>query len=215
MKSKSTRIISGALAVMLAMPVAGFASQTGEKAVSAKTVVTSKVIAIPGATKEQLFNKVSEWTKRYTSSSREEPSSGLIVSKGEITYPAPPINRIQYTILFTMKNTIQGNKDNVTFEKVLLKSPTSYIQETNEKIASETTPITSDKDRLAAQKVLTRLTDNLEAFLLSKSAEGCSLVKCPKCATLSCSPEEMQEHMKSHDHKMDNEQMMYEHTPNK
>jgi hypothetical protein len=220
MKRKSMVIISGALAAMLAIPMAGFAGQAGDKPVAGKTVASSKVIVLPGATKEQLFNKVRDWSKRYTISSREEPSSGLIVSKGEITYPSPTINRIQYTFLFTMKNVIQGNRDTVTFEKVLLKSPTSYIQETNEKIASTTDPITSDSDRVAAQKVLTRITDNLEAYLLAKSDEGCSLSKCPECSTLSSSPTEMKEHMKVHDHMKGPEHMMngqdgHEHTPKK
>lgn len=217
MKNKTMLIISGVLAAMLTIPMAGFAGQSGDKSVAGNTIANSKVIVLPGATQEQMFNKVRDWSKRFTSSVSEEPASGLIVSKGEITYPSPTINRIQYTILFTMKNVIQGNRDTVTFEKVLLKSPTSYIQETNEKIASTTDPITSESDRIAAQKVLTRLTGNLEASLLAKSDEGCSLTKCPECATLSSSPTEMKEHMKTHEHMKGHEHMMngHEHAPNK
>jgi hypothetical protein len=215
MKYKSMVIISGILAAMLAIPMAGFAGQSGEQTVVNNTIASSKVIVVPGGTQKQLFNKVRDWSKRYASSSREEPASGLIVSKGEITYPSPSIDRIQYTFLFTMKNVIQGNKDTVTFEKVLLKSPTSYIQETNEEIASTTAPITSESDKIAAQKVFANITNNLEASLLAKSDEGCSLTKCPECATLSSSPTEMKEHMKTHEHREGHEHMMngHEHTP--
>jgi hypothetical protein len=138
-------------------------------------VSTPKEIVVAGATKEQIYNKVRDWTKRYTISSREEPSSGLIVSTGEIMYPSPTIDRIQHSFIFTMKNTIQGNKDMVAFESIQLKTPTTYLSESSEEIAGKVIPVESERDIIAARKVLSRLTDNLEADLLAKNDEGCIL----------------------------------------
>jgi len=212
MRKKSLAIVSGTLAAILAIPLAGYAGQIGEKPIAGKTFAASKSIVVAGATKEQVYNKVLDWSKRYADSSREEPGSGLIVSKGEITYPSPTIDRIQYTFVFIVKNTIEGNKDTVTFEKVLLKSPTIYNSDNGQETAGTTAPITSVRDRIAAQKVLTRLTDNLEAYLLAKSDTACALTKCPECATLGSSAGDMQEHLKVHTHGNAPQQLMDHHT---
>lgn len=166
----------------------------------AETVAVKKVIAVPDATSSQVMEKVKTWAEKYGRSYNVDAKTGIVAASGEITYPSPSVDRIQYTILFEMKNKIQGNKDTVTFEKVMLKSPTTYLPETMESIAGQASPVKSKKDIAAANKVLANIADNLEAFLLGKSAEACPLEKCPECAVLSPTSEKMQEHMKTHEH---------------
>jgi len=169
-------------------------------AAQAETVTVKKVIAVSGATSSQVMEKVKTWAEKYGRSYNVDAQTGIVVASGEITYPSPSVDRIQYTILFEMKNKIQGNKNTVTFEKVMLKSPTHYYQEQNETVAGQTSKIREKKDIAAANKVLANIADNLEAFMLGKSAEACPLEKCPECAVMCPTSDEMKEHMKTHEH---------------
>jgi hypothetical protein len=164
----------------------------------AETFTVTKVIEVPGASETQVMDKVNAWAGSYAQDSQFDAKTGIITIKGESTYPSPPLDRIQYTVAFDMKNTIQGNKNTVTFENVMLKSPTTYLPDSSEAIPGEISPVTAGSDRLAAASRLTYVTDNLEAYLLGKSTESCPLVKCPDCSVLSPSSEEMKEHMKGH-----------------
>jgi hypothetical protein len=164
----------------------------------AETFAAAKVIEVPGATEKQVMEKVNTWAGSYAQASRVDAKTGIITIKGESTYPSPPLDRIQYTIAFELKNTIQGNKDTVTFENVMLKSPTTYLPDSSEEIPGQATPVIADRDRSAVTSRLTYVTENLEAYLLGKSTESCPLVKCPDCSVVSPSSEEMKEHMKVH-----------------
>lgn len=165
----------------------------------AETVTVTKVISVPGANKEQVLEKVQTWAGKYSRSYSGDAKSGIVMTSGEITYPSPSVDRIQYTIFFEMKNKIQGNKNTVTFEKVMLKSPSQFLSDSNETIAGQASPIKSKKDIAAANKALAHVADNLEAYLLAKSDAACPLMKCPDCGLLGTSPEEMKEHMKGHE----------------
>jgi hypothetical protein len=167
-------------------------------AAQAETFAVTKVIEVPGATETQVMDKVNAWAGSYAQASQFDAKTGIITIKGESTYPSPPLDRIQYTVAFDMKNTIQGNKNTVTFENVMLKSPTTYLPDSSEEIPGKISPVTADNDRLAAASRLTYVTDNLEAYLLGKSTESCPLVKCPDCSVVSPTLEEMKEHMKVH-----------------
>ena len=164
----------------------------------AETFAVTKVIEVPGATDKQVMDKVSAWAGSYAQTSQVDARTGIVTVKGEITYPSPPVDRIQYTVAFEMKNTIQGNRDTVTFENVMLKSPTNYLAESGEKIPGQTSPVKAERDKVAAANRLTYVTDNLETYLLGKSDADRTLVKCPDCGVLSPSSEEMKEHMKTH-----------------
>jgi hypothetical protein len=164
----------------------------------AETFAVTKVIEVPGASETQVMDKVNAWAGSYAQSAQFDAKTGIITIKGESTYPSPPLDRIQYTIAFDMKNTIQGNKDTVTFENVMLKSPTTYLPDSSEEIRGLASPVTADRDRSAATSRLTYVTDNLEAYLLGKSDAACPLVKCQECGVLSPSSDEMKEHMKGH-----------------
>lgn len=167
--------------------------------VRAETALFKKVIVVPGASNQEVVEKVKAWAGQYARVNDVASETGTVVANGEITYPSPPIDRIQYTILFDMKNDIQGNTDTVTFENVMLKSPDRYVSsDANEQIAGKTTPVKSEKDMAAANKRLSYITDNLESYLLTKTEVAGPLMKCPECPVLGTSPEEMKEHMKLH-----------------
>lgn len=172
----------------------GMAAQAG-------TFPVTKVIEVPGATKDQIVDKVSAWAGSYAQDSKVDARTGVVTSKGMIVYPAPPVDRIQYVIAFDMKNTVTDNKNTVTFDNVVLKSPTTYSAETGEAFAGSTMPVKSEKDVAAATSRLTYVADNLEAYLLGKGAGSCPLTKCPECAVLCPTSDEMKEHMKTHEHK--------------
>jgi hypothetical protein len=163
----------------------------------AGTFGVTKVIEVPGATDKQVMDKVSAWAGSYAQASQVDARTGIVTVKGEITYPSPPVDRVLYTIAFEMKNTVQGDKDIVTFDKVMLKSPKEYL-EYGPPIAGQTSKLESDKDIAAATSRLTYVTDNLETYLLGKSDAACPLVKCPECSVLCPTSEEMMEHMKTH-----------------
>ncbi len=158
-----------------------------------------KVISVPGADQAQLSEKVKTWAGMYGRSNNVDDKTGVVVVDGEVSYPSPPVDRIQYTILFEMKNKIEGNKVAVTFDKVMLKSPVNYVSsDANERMESKTSAVENGKDTAAADKVLSRITGNLEAFLLGKSDTASTLFKCADCAVLSTSEGELGEHMKIH-----------------
>lgn len=188
---KKILIVSGMFMATIAL--SGMAAQ-------AETVAIRKVIAVPGATSSQVMEKVKSWAGKYGRSYNLDAKTGIVLASGEITYPSPSIDRIKYTILFEMKNTIKGNKDTVTFEKVMLKAPEIFLSDSGQTIAGYTEQIKAKKDVAAATKVLNHIADNLEAYLLAKSDTACPLEKCPHCQLLAPSPEEMQEHMKIHEH---------------
>lgn len=168
----------------------------------AETATFRKVIEVRGADKEQVMEKVSAWADMYGRSCNKDTKDGIVTVNGEITYPSPPVDRIQYSILFEMKNRIVGNRNEVTFDKVMLKSPTQYVSN-GPPIAGQTYPLTSGavtrKDMAAVNNRLTYVSDNLGAYLLSRTDTSNPLMKCPDCAALCTSPGEMKEHMKSHE----------------
>lgn len=170
---------------------------------AAQTVAVKKVIEVPGASSGQVFDKARNWGETYGNVSSADPKSGVLVTSGEIAYPSPSVDRIQYTILFKAKSSVQNNKDTVTFEDVMLKAPKSYITESvgasTEYTGGEVTEVKSGKDVAAANKALDYVATNLGDYLLGKTETACPLVKCPVCPELTTSPAEMKEHMKTHE----------------
>ena len=170
----------------------------------AESLLSKKVIEIPGANSIRILEKVAAWSGKYARTYKTE--SNLVTAKGEISYPTPSTDRIQYTILFDMKNEIKGDKDTVTFDNVMLKAPERYTSsDGNERIKGKTYPLASrsvtQKDLAAVNSRLTYIANNLETYLLSQSDSACPMTKCPECGVLQTSKEEMKEHMKEHVHK--------------
>jgi len=167
----------------------------------AGTFPVTKVIEVPGATKDQIMDKVSAWASNYAQASKVDAKTGVVTAKGMVVYPSPPVDRIQYVIAFEMKNSVKGNKNTVTFDKVMLKSPTTYNTDTGEEVAGSTSPVKTKKDVAAVTGRLAYVADNLEAYLLGKGTKASPLMKCPACPVMGTSPEEMKEHEKTHEHK--------------
>jgi hypothetical protein len=165
-------------------------------------VAFQKIIDLPGASTQQILDKVRAWSGRYGTSYNLDANSGVVVTNGEIAYPSPSIDRIQYTFVFKMSNKVQGTKDMVTFEKVSMKSPTTYLPDDTAtgptSISGKEEAIKSTKDVAAEKNVLNYLADNLGDFLLNQSVTTCPLEKCPECGVLYPSSDEMKEHLKGH-----------------
>lgn len=164
---------------------------------NAESVAVKKVIEVPGATKEQLMQKVREWSERYAEFYSTDAKSGIVVSNGEIAYPSPPIDRAQYAFLFKSKNYVQNNKVTVTFEDVMLRTPRQYNAESGAAmsyIGGEAEPVKSKKDIAAANKILNYTAVNLEDFLHKKTVTSCPLERCEECGLLLTSPAELKKH---------------------
>jgi hypothetical protein len=73
-----------------------------------------------------------------------------------------------------MKHIIQNNKDTVTFERIMLKSPKEYIIEgsfPDDYVGGgKETPVTSKRDRETAQFLFNSITDNLKDSLQTKGS---------------------------------------------
>ena len=162
---------------------------------NAETVTVQKVIEVPGATKEQLMQKVREWSERYAEFYSVDANS--VVANGEIAYPSPPIDRVQYVFLFKSKNYVQNNKVTVTFEDVMLRTPRQYSGESGDVlsyIGGEAEPVKSKKDIAAANKILNYTAVNLEDFLRKKTVTSSPLERCEECGLLLTSPAELKKH---------------------
>ena len=168
----------------------------------AENLTVKKVIEVPGATKGQIMQKVREWSANYAKFYSADAKSGIVVANGEIAYPSPPIDRIQYRFLFKIKNTVQNNRDTVTFEDVMLQAPRSYMTESvgasTPYYGGEVNPVKSKKDIAAANKVLNYVAVNLEDYLHGKASTACPMGRCPECGILQTSPKETNEHIKTH-----------------
>jgi len=169
----------------------------------AETVILTKVIEVPGATTEQLIQKVCSWVGKYGRFYSIDEKSAVIVANVEIFYPSPrPIDRFKYTFLIKIKNTIQNDKDTVTFEEVMLKAPRYYMAESvgaaTPYYGGEVTPVKSKRDIAAANKIFQYVAVNLEDYMHSKASTACPMGRCPECGILQTSPKEINEHVKTH-----------------
>jgi hypothetical protein len=137
-----------------------------------QTMSISKIIVVPGASEEQIYNNTKGWVNMFVQLKNADSNTGIILAKGEVAYPSPPIDRIEYTFVFTMKNEIRDNKDTVTFEKIMLRSPKQYLPldtGAGEKYipSTESTP-TAKRDVEAAQNAIGYIADNLQSYLQTR-----------------------------------------------
>jgi hypothetical protein len=140
-----------------------------QKAPQEQAMSISKIIEVPGASKEQMFKNTKGWVSMFVQLKNADSAAGIILAKGEVAYPSPPIDRIEYTFVFTMKNEIRDNKDMVTFDQIMLRSPIGYLPVdtgAGEKYipATESVPV-SKKDVEAAKYAIGYIADNLESYL--------------------------------------------------
>ncbi len=166
----------------------------------AETFAVTKVVEVPGATKAQVFQKVRTWSERFSKYYNADEKSGVIVTYAEIAYPSPPVDRIQYTFVFKIKNTVQNNKDTLVFQDVMLKAPRVYSPDVTSGLpfyGGEVNPAKSKKDIAAENKVLNYVATNLTDYLHAKASTTCPMERNAQCGVLFSSPEEMQKHMKT------------------
>jgi hypothetical protein len=99
-------------------------------------VVIHTEIAASELTTAQSFDRSKTWLTRYLYSKREiidyaNKTTGVIIANGSIDYPASgnleAIDKIQYTISFTMREEIKEGKISITFYDLLLNVPKSYL----------------------------------------------------------------------------------------
>lgn len=128
-----------------------------------------RVLEVPGMTGSQVFDKSYSWVVKYMNLQSANPSTGAIVARGEVAYPSPPPDRVEYTIVFRMKNQAADNRDVVTFDNVMLKAPRQYSLEATRMSPSftggEETSMTSPGDAAVADAVFNILADNLKQYL--------------------------------------------------
>lgn len=140
-----------------------------QKAPQEQSMSINKVIEVPGVSQEQIFNKTHDWAVKYVQLENADRNSGVLVARGEVAYPSPSVDRIQYTFVFTMRNEIQDNKAMVTFDKIMLKAPLSYLPESvgvsKPYIGGEERPVVAKKDMEAAQYAIGYIEDNLQSYL--------------------------------------------------
>jgi hypothetical protein len=169
-----------------------------QKAPPVQTATIGIVIEVPGRTKEEVFNKTTEWVNKNLQLESANDSTGIIVATGEAGYPFPVTDRSDYTIVFSMKNVIRGNRDDITFDDIMLKFSREYISEAytvQSYTGGEETPITSGRDYEAAQNALGYIAANLANYLKGHEEP---LVRCTTCGAILTSPECRAEHLKHH-----------------
>ncbi len=133
----------------------------------------TKVIEVDGASKDQIFKNAHNWVVRYWRLNSANPGSGIILGTGEVGYPSAPADRVEYTYVFQMRQEIRDNKDTITFEKIMLKSPKNYIQESafpDAYYGGEESPVTSKRDLETAQYLINYISDNLKDSLQTKGS---------------------------------------------
>ncbi|HKZ16091.1 MAG TPA: DUF4468 domain-containing protein [Geobacteraceae bacterium] len=184
------------LFLLLFLLVAGCAGI--QKVPQEQTMTITKVVQVPGMTKDEIFNKTNEWVTENLQAVSADIKSGIILAEGEVDYPAPDADRVDYTFVFTMKNEIREDKNYVTFGNIMLKFPTPYISEAytvQKYTGGEEIRVTSERDRQAAEKALEHIAGNLSKYLKG-TAEP--LVRCATCGAIFTSPECLTEHLKHH-----------------
>jgi hypothetical protein len=90
---------------------------------------------VPGLAKEEIFRKSKTWIERHLYSRGKiirnaDSEAGVIVANGYVDYPAlgklEAIERIQYTITFTMSEEISDSGITLVFSNLLLDIPKYY-----------------------------------------------------------------------------------------
>jgi hypothetical protein len=153
--------------LLLAVFCAGFfnvshASQEGAASISRR-------LETPVRTKAELTAKTTEWMKRHLQLESFDPATGIIRAKGVIDYPSPPIDRIQYKIVFEMESRILDNANAVTLNNVLLRTPERYISSDAsagmDVIPACDEPVERRKDLKAVSDAAKQILDDLENYL--------------------------------------------------
>lgn len=144
-----------------------------------------KDIDLPGMTKDEIYDESREWIVRHLYSKRHiievaDKNAGLIVANGFIGYPAEgnleEIDKIQYTISFTMQANIRDRGMTVLFRDLLIDMPKYYyhgprLYQIVEYYGGYSVPVTEKGDYEAARKGLLEIVGRLEEYLKRNPGE--------------------------------------------
>jgi len=138
-----------------------------------------KDMDLPGMTRDEIYEKSREWIVRHLYSKEHiievaDKDSGLIVANGFIGYPAAgkldEIDKIQYTITFTMREKARDQGATIVFGNLLVDIPRYYyhrprLYQVNEYSGGYSVPVTDKGDYEAARRGLLEIVDRLEEYL--------------------------------------------------
>lgn len=144
-----------------------------------ETASIGKDIDLPGMTRGEIYEKSREWIVRHVYSKEHiievsDKNAGLIVANGFIKYPATgkleEIDKIQYTISFTMQANIRDQGVTVLFRDLLIDIPKYYyhaprLYQIQEYYGGYSVPVTEQGDYEAARRGLLELVGRLEEYL--------------------------------------------------
>ncbi|HTG80437.1 MAG TPA: DUF4468 domain-containing protein [Geobacteraceae bacterium] len=140
-------------------------------------VVITTEIDVPKLSTVQSFDTSRTWLTRHLYSRKKiieyaDEATGVIVANGSITYPAmgklDAIDKIQYTISFTMQEVIKEGEISLTFYDLLLTVPKSYLHsrlQPEAYLGGYTVPVEERSDFEAARKGVLELTAKLAEYL--------------------------------------------------
>jgi hypothetical protein len=140
-----------------------------------------KDIDLPGMTREEIYVKSREWIERHLYSKGQiievaDKNAGLIVANGFIGYPTTgkleEMDKVQYTISFTMQADIRDQKVAILFRDLMIDVPKSYFRHHripawmfDEYYGGYSVPVTEKGDYEAARRGLLEIVGRLEAYL--------------------------------------------------
>jgi hypothetical protein len=116
----------------LALLVSGCAVH---KQMPAEEMVIRKEIELEGMTRERIFDISKMWITRHLYAKDKiittaDRNAGVIIANGYIDYPETgkldALDKIQYTISFTMREEIQDSGATITFYDLMLDIPKYY-----------------------------------------------------------------------------------------
>jgi hypothetical protein len=150
-----------------------------QKPLPLEEMAISREAEFTGGSKGDIFDKSRVWIERHLYSKRNiidfaDKEAGVIVANGYIDYPAvgkiEAIEKVQYTISFTMKEQISDSRVTITFSNLLVDVPPRYYRSSRfwpmeQSIPGYSVPITERTDFEAARRGLPPIADRLIEYL--------------------------------------------------
>jgi hypothetical protein len=144
-----------------------------------------KSIKTRGITGNRLFDLSRIWLVRYLYSEKsiieyENRAGGVIIANGVVDYPATGLEavaRVQYTISFRLKETIDVDGVTLSFDSLLINVPKNYdlrprLWQVREYYGGYARPLVSDDEYGASVEAVSRVSDGLRRFLEEEREKG-------------------------------------------
>ncbi len=142
-------------------------------------------LEVPVMAQEEIFRKSRAWIERHLNSrgkiiASADRKAGVILANGYIDYPATDkleaIDRIQYTISFSMKEEIGDSGVSLTFSDLMLDIPKNYqvhgrFWPLQEYTGGYSVPIEFREDLDAAKRGMLAISGRLEKCLAHNLCE--------------------------------------------